>query len=104
MIQAISVDTNNGVLALETIRRIHQEFPGVNTICGLSNVSFGLPNRFLLNRTFLVLCIGAGLSGAILDPLDKKMMTNIIVAETLVGRDDFCLNYLKAIRAGTVVD
>jgi len=104
MIQPISVNSKNGPLALETIRRVHQEFPGVHTICGLSNVSFGLPHRFLVNRTFMILCIGAGLTGAIVDPLDQKMMSNILVAETLVGRDDYCVKYLKANRAGTLVD
>lgn len=100
MIQPVSVQKENGLLALETIRRLHREFPGVRTICGLSNVSYGLPNRFLVNRTFLVLCIGAGLSGAILDPLDRKIMTNLIAAEALVGRDEYCMRYLKANREG----
>jgi 5-methyltetrahydrofolate--homocysteine methyltransferase len=104
MIQPVSVNSKNGPLALETIRRIHREFTGVHTICGLSNVSFGLPHRFLVNRTFMVLCIGAGLTGAIVDPLDQKMMTHILVAETLVGRDDYCMKYLKANRAGTLVE
>jgi len=99
MIQPIGVNKNNGLLALETIRQVHLEFPGIKTICGLSNVSYGLPNRFLINRTFLVLCLGAGLDGAIIDPLDKKMMTNIVVAETLTGRDEYCMKYLKANRA-----
>jgi len=103
MIQPISVNKANGLLVLETIRRMHLEFPGVQTICGLSNVSFGLPNRFLINRTFMVLCLGAGLDGAIIDPLDKKMMTNIVVAETLAGKDDYCMKYLKANRAGSLV-
>jgi len=103
MIQPISVNQDNGILALETLRRLHQEFPRVRTICGLSNISFGLPNRFLLNRLFMVLCIGAGLTGAIVDPLDAKLMTHILVAETLMGKDEFCLKYLKANRAGTLV-
>lgn len=103
MIQPVSVNKDNGLLALETIRRVHAEFPGVQTICGLSNVSFGLPNRFLINRTFVVLCLGAGLDGAIIDPLDKKMMTNIVVAESLAGKDAYCMKYLKANRAGTLV-
>ncbi|MCJ7495376.1 MAG: dihydropteroate synthase [Deltaproteobacteria bacterium] len=104
LIQPIGVNKDNGVLAVETIRSLHREFPGVRTICGLSNVSFGLPNRFLVNRLFMVLCIGAGLTGAIVDPLDRKMMTNILLAETLVGRDDYCMKYLKATRAGTLVE
>jgi len=104
MIQPVSVNSQNGPLALETIRRIHQEFPGVRTLCGLSNVSFGLPHRFLVNRTFMVLCIGAGLTGAIMDPLDQKMLNNVLVAEALVGRDEYCMKYLKANRAGTLLD
>lgn len=104
MIQPISVNKDNGILAFETIRNLHREFPGVLTICGLSNVSFGLPNRFLVNRLFMVLCIGAGLTGAIVDPLDQKMMTSIIVAETLMGKDEYCMKYLKASRTGIMVE
>lgn len=104
MIQPISVNKDHGLLAMETIRKLRREFPEVRTICGLSNVSFGLPNRFLLNQLFMVLCIGAGLTGAIVDPLDQKMMTNILVAETLTGRDDYCMKYLGANRAGTLVE
>jgi 5-methyltetrahydrofolate--homocysteine methyltransferase len=103
MIQPISVNKDNGIIAVKTLQRIRREFPEVHTICGLSNVSFGLPNRFLVNRVFMVLCIGGGLTGAIVDPLDQKMMTNIIVAETLMGKDDFCKKYLKSNRAGILV-
>lgn len=104
MVQPISVGKTSGTLALETIRRLHQEFPGVKTICGLSNISYGLPRRPLVNRAFMTLCIGAGLTGAIVDPLDRKMMTAILVAETLMGKDDYCLNYIKASRAGILAD
>jgi cobalamin-dependent methionine synthase I len=100
MIQPISIDKANGTIALESIRRLHQEFRGVKTICGLSNISYGLPRRPLVNRAFLVLCLGAGLTGAIVDPLDRKIMTAMIVAEMLLGKDNFCLNYIKASRAG----
>lgn len=100
MVQPISVDKTNGTLGLETIRRLHQEFSGIKTSCGLSNISYGLPHRPLVNRTFMTLCIGAGLTGAIVDPLNRKVMAEIIVAETLMGKDDYCLNYIKASRAG----
>jgi cobalamin-dependent methionine synthase I len=103
MIQPIGMNTGNGSLAMETIRGLKREFPEVRTICGLSNVSFGLPHRALLNRLFLVLCLGAGLTGAIVDPLDQKMMSHVLAAETLIGRDDYCMKYLGAHRAGTLV-
>ena len=70
LVQPISVDTQMGIATLGAISRIMNDFPGVNTICGLSNISFGLPERHLVNRNFLALCISHGLSTAILDPTD----------------------------------
>jgi 5-methyltetrahydrofolate--homocysteine methyltransferase len=74
-------------------------FKGIHTACGLSNISYGLPARKLLNQSFMVMAISKGLDGAIVNPLDKKMMANIIAAETLMGRDEYCSNYLKAYRS-----
>jgi 5-methyltetrahydrofolate--homocysteine methyltransferase len=53
-----------------------------------------------MNQTFMTMAIAKGLDGAIINPLDAKMMANIIAAEALAGRDSFCENYLKAFRAG----
>lgn len=103
MIQPISVNQENGRLALETLRHLRRDFPEVQTICGVSNISYGLPNRFLVNRLFMTLCLGAGLNGAIIDPLDQKMMTQIIVGEMLLGGDPFCMHFLKASRAGRLI-
>ena len=69
-------------------------------MCGLSNISYGLPGRKFLNRVFMVMAIAKGLDGAIVDPLDRRMKANIIAAEALAGKDDFCANLLKAYRAG----
>ncbi len=75
-------------------------WPGIHTMCGLSNISYGLPGRKFLNRTFMVMAITKGLDGAIINPLDKKMKAAIIAAEALAGRDNYCMNFLKAFRAG----
>ena len=85
---------------MEAIRGIKAKFPGVRTICGLSNVSFGLPLRHLLNQNFLVLCMAAGLDGVILDPLDKRIISNLLATEALLGRDEFCMGYVMANRQG----
>jgi 5-methyltetrahydrofolate--homocysteine methyltransferase len=69
-------------------------------MCGLSNISFGLPERKFINQTFMVMAIARGLDGAIVNPLDARMMGCITTAETLMGRDAYCMNYLKAFRAG----
>jgi 5-methyltetrahydrofolate--homocysteine methyltransferase len=65
-------------MVLDTIEKISASFPKVNTICGLSNVSFGLPSRKLINQLFLVAAMTKGLTAVILDPLDKRIMGNLI--------------------------
>jgi 5-methyltetrahydrofolate--homocysteine methyltransferase len=100
LIQPISVDVNMGLAALRAIKKIMHDFPGVNTICGLSNISFGLPERRIINRNFLALCISYGLSAVILDPTDKELMTTLITVEMLLGRDEYCGNYIEAYQNG----
>ncbi len=98
MVRPIGTGSHYGVVALDTIRRIMTEFPGVHTTCGLSNISFGLPKRKLINQAFLILAIGAGLDSAILDPLDKKIMSFVYAAELVNNKDEYCMNYLTAFR------
>ncbi len=99
-IQAISVNQKAGLIAIQSIERIQNELPGVKTICGLSNISFSLPKRHLINRTLLTLLMKAGLSAAIIDPVDKKLMSTIKATDLILGRDPFCRNYLKDFREG----
>ena len=96
----VGTDSTQGKLFLETLKSIKDKFPEVKTVCGLSNVSFGLPNRRLLNRTFAVLCLAFGLDAAIIDPLDKDLMASIYATEALLGIDEFCMRYLNAFREG----
>ncbi|MBW2031693.1 MAG: methyltetrahydrofolate cobalamin methyltransferase [Deltaproteobacteria bacterium] len=98
LVQPVATDQSFGREFLEAIEAIMKRFEGIHTICGLSNISFGLPERRFLNQTFMVMAITKGLDAAIVDPLDKRMMGNIVSAEALAGRDRFCMNYLKAYR------
>lgn len=100
LVQPISTNDAYGREFLAAIDAIMTEFPGVHTICGLSNISYGLPERKLLNQTFMVMAIGRGLDGAIINPLDRRMMANIHAAETLAGKDEYCSNYLTVYRDG----
>ena len=102
LVQPISTNKDYGIEFLDSIEQIMKQFPGVNTACGLSNISYGLPKRKILNQTFMTMAICKGLNGAIVNPLDQKMMASIVVAETLTGRDDFCMNYLSSYRAGAL--
>jgi cobalamin-dependent methionine synthase I len=100
LVQPVATDKVFGFEFLESVAQIMTRFSGIHTICGLSNVSFGLPQRKFLNRTFMAMAIAKGLDAAIMDPLDKQMMSVIIASETLVGRDNFCMNYINAYRGG----
>lgn len=94
-------NTAGGVLPLlEAARQLCEAKAGIQLIGGLSNVSYGLPNRALLNRYFLIQAIAAGIDSFILNPLDKKLMGAYYAARALVGRDKYCAAYLKAHRKG----
>ncbi|MFZ5633006.1 MAG: dihydropteroate synthase [Bacillota bacterium] len=95
----LGVDHKNSLLALETLRGIRQ-IPGVKSIMGVSNISFGLPRRELFNRTFLVLAAREGLDAVLMNPLDGEMMPSLLAAEALLGRDEMCMRFLKAYRKG----
>ncbi len=96
----ISTGSEHGAAVLDAVGCIKQRYPGVHTSVGLSNVSFGVPVRKLMNQTFLTLLMSRGLDTAILDPCDRQLMANIAAAEALLGRDEFCAQYLRAFRAG----
>ncbi|MDP6380065.1 MAG: dihydropteroate synthase [Phycisphaerae bacterium] len=100
LVRPISTNPAEAANCLEVIRRIKAECGGAKTICGLSNVSFGLPQRNLLNRAFLALCLGAGLDAALIDPLAPGVMATVLAAEALFGRDEYCMTYIQAERAG----
>ncbi len=100
LIQPISVSTVNGCSAAETIMLVRNKYPEVHAICGLSNISYGLPQRKLLNQAYMVICAAYGLDAVILDPEDQRMMELVYASEALLGRDPFCGGYLKAYRKG----
>ncbi len=69
---------------------------------GLSNISYGLPQRHIINRTFVTLMMDAGMDSAILDPLDKKIMASIRTADMLLGYDSYCMKFLNGVRSGAI--
>jgi len=99
LVLTISADTQAATVTMGTLKKAKDELP-VRTIGGLSNVSFGLPNRPLLNRTFVAMCMGIGIDGAVLDVRNRQMLATIKAAEALRGEDPFCGGYLTAYRSG----
>jgi 5-methyltetrahydrofolate--homocysteine methyltransferase len=103
LIQPVGVDTNNCRMAMAAVKAITTELEGVHVTGGLSNISYGLPQRRIVNRTFLSFMIAVGMDSAIMDPLDSALMACVRTSEMLNGTDDYCMNFLKGVRAGTIV-
>jgi 5-methyltetrahydrofolate--homocysteine methyltransferase len=99
LIRPISTEPAQGAEFLRSIPMI-KTLGDVKMVCGLSNISFGLPDRSLINSVFLSMAMHAGLDAAILDPTDKRIFSSIKTSEALLGRDDYCADYIGAFRAG----
>ena len=92
----VGADPQAGLVTLETIRRVSTEL-GVNVSLGASNVSFGLPDRETINQIFTAMAIQAGMTCAIVHP--AKSQRGILIADMLLGRDEYCANYIRYHRA-----
>jgi len=100
LVMTIGANGDAGRVALATVRAVKAEFPQVHFTSGLSNVSYGLPVRTLINQAFLALMLEAGLDTAILDPLDSELRKALLAADVVLGNDRHCLGYTRAFRAG----
>jgi 5-methyltetrahydrofolate--homocysteine methyltransferase len=104
LIKPLGVDGSHGPEALESTRALREKYPRVHLISGLSNISYGLPRRRLLNRAFALMGYTLGMDAFILDPLDRPLMSLLTAANALAGRDEFCLDYIAAERAGKLLE
>jgi 5-methyltetrahydrofolate corrinoid/iron sulfur protein methyltransferase len=100
LIFSVSTDGNAAIEGLDAIKEIMETFPGVHTVCGMTNISYGLPLRKLINRTFLAMAMLMGLDAAILDPTDIDQYSTLKAAKVLLGQDDFCLEFINDFREG----
>jgi 5-methyltetrahydrofolate--homocysteine methyltransferase len=91
---SVASSPEQGRALLDALRRVRAEL-SVKPLVAVSNVSFGLPNRRLLNRTFLTMLIEAGLAGAIRDPTDPGIAETICAADALLGSDEYCMEYIQ---------
>lgn len=100
LLMPIGAMEDAGTQALKLIHRLRTELK-VNTTCGASNVSFGLPNRAGLNSAFISMAIGAGLSSAITNPMAEGLMQAIRGSDVMMGHDSQCVNWIAAYREPT---
>ncbi len=98
LLLSVAIEPETALVTLDAIKVIRSNFPGCHTICGVSNVSMGLPGRRLINRTFLNMAIYAGLDTLLIDVRDQALLSSIHASRILVNQDPYCLEYLKAYR------
>jgi len=86
-----------GRTVFQIVRKVHEEL-GVNTVCGASNISFGLPGRNVLNSAYLAMAIASGMTCAITNPLEETLRKTILAADVMMGNDENCNSWLNANR------
>jgi 5-methyltetrahydrofolate--homocysteine methyltransferase len=107
----VSVNKENGLIIIDTIKKLREMFgQDIHFAPGLSNISYGMPNRKLINQVFTYICVQAGLDGGIVDPrhinlkilngMDTESEAYTITADLVLGKDDFGMNYISASREG----
>lgn len=104
LVRTLATDQTAVLDTIFLMQTLRDKYDGLHFVSGLSNVSYGLPDRRHLNRAYVVMSIAAGLDAVIMNPLDKGMHPLIFAAEALVNKDRFCLSYIKAHDNGILSD
>lgn len=97
--ETLAVESESAMTTINTISRLRETEKDVHIICGVSNVSFGLPKRGNINAAFLTAAIFAGLDSGIIDITSEQIQNTIYVAELVAGKDEYCMEYLGFIRS-----
>jgi 5-methyltetrahydrofolate--homocysteine methyltransferase len=93
----VGADSRAGKITLDSIALVRSEL-GVNLSLGASNVSFGLPDRKIINVAYLALAIAHGLTAAITDPTVPEIQTTLLACDLLMGRDEYSMRWIQAFR------
>jgi 5-methyltetrahydrofolate--homocysteine methyltransferase len=101
-VMALSTDNQSLLNFVKEIKAIKALYPTIHVTGAISNISFGLPLRSLINKNALAYAIQAGMDSAVMDPMNRDMMGTIFATEALLGRDKHCRKYSKAYRAGKI--
>ncbi|MFZ7119949.1 MAG: methyltetrahydrofolate cobalamin methyltransferase [Eubacteriaceae bacterium] len=102
LVMALSTDNKSLINFIECIEKIKEIYPTIKITSGLSNISFGMPARKLINQNFMALSIYAGMDSAIMDPLNKGIMSAIYATDALLSKDRHCRKFSKAVRSGAI--
>ncbi|MFC1969421.1 dihydropteroate synthase [Chloroflexota bacterium] len=97
LVLTVAAETKAGMVTLTTVRMISEKL-GLNMTMGTSNVSFGLPNRYLINNNFLAMAIWCGMTAPVVNPGAKELVETIMAADLAMGKDEYASRYLKHYR------
>jgi len=102
LVIALSTDNFSLLNFLETMKRIKEVYPTLKITSGLSNISFGMPLRKVVNQCFLTIAAFEGMDSAIMDPCNRDMIAALLATEALRGQDRNCRNFANAYRKGRI--
>ena len=98
LVEMLCTSEDGIAMVEEVMAKIREQYPSIHISGAVSNISFNLPARKLVNMAFVCLAIKAGMDSAVFDPLDKQLLGVISATEALLGQDDFCMEYIGAFR------
>lgn len=102
LVIAISTDNQSLIKFAQATSAIKEMYPEIHITSGLSNISFGMPLRKIINQNFLTLAMQAGMDSAIMDPLNRDTMGTLLAVNMLLGKDRHCRKYTTAYRKGMI--
>jgi 5-methyltetrahydrofolate--homocysteine methyltransferase len=102
LVIALSADNESLLKFADATRKIKELYPTIKITSGLSNISFGMPLRKVVNQNFLTLAMYSGMNSAILDPLNRDLTATLLATEALLGRDRHCRNFANAFRKNKI--
>ena len=100
LVEMLCTSENGIETNVEVISTVREKYPSIHITAAVSNISFNLPVRKMINLGFTVLAMNAGLDSAILDPTNRDLMGVIYATEALLGQDEYCMEYIGAYREG----
>lgn len=98
LIETTAVNQEAAITALNTLKLLKKKLPNIKTVCGASNISFGLPKRKYINASFIAMAIYNGLDAIISDIANPDIRGAILSSELLAGKDEYCMHYIDAMR------
>ncbi len=102
LVETLGANEESLICFAEVCREVKKQYPDIHLTSGLSNISFGMPYRKMINMAFLVLAMQAGMDSAIVDPLNRDFRAIMYAANALLGNDEMGLEYIGAFREGII--